>query len=191
MQYHNSDYTLIYTHIYIYIHIYKYICILRDTHSDTRRYLLVWVDSNARRDSQILIFTHIDLYINIWSIWRWREQSTEYRVQRTETSASRGTCANSSLCSLNSLNSLNSLTSLISLNSLLARHPWKQDLSTTTHLPSLTLSQSHMSQGVGYVTSVTRCDKARRYLAPRCSLKIPTVLGKLTFFSYLCTIMRA
>ena len=58
---------------------------MRVTYSDTRRYLLVWVDSNARRDSQILIFTHIDLYINIWSIWRlvqrteYREQSTEYR----------------------------------------------------------------------------------------------------------------
>ena len=155
---------------------------MRDTHSDTRRYLLVWVDTDARRDSQILISTHIDLYINIWSIWRWREQRTEYRVQRTEYSASRGTRANIALCSLNSLNSL---------NSLIATHHRKQDLSTTTHLPSLTLSQSHMSQGVGYVTSVTRCDKARRYLAPRCSLKIPILLGKLTFFPYLCTIMRA
>ena len=152
---------------------------MRDRHSNTRRYLLVWVDTDARRDSQILIFTHIDLYINIWSIWR-LVQRTEYRVQRTEYSASRGTRANIALCSLNSLYSLNSL------NSLIARHH-----STTTHLLSLTLSQSHMSQGVGYVTSVTRCDKARRYLAPRCSLKIPIVLGKLTFFSYLCTIMRA
>ena len=101
-----------------------------------------------------------------------REQSTEYREQRS-------TRANSSLCSLNSL------------NSLIATHHRKQGHSITTHLPSLVLSQSHMSQGVGYVTSVTRCDKARRYLAPRCSLKIPIVLGKLTFFSYLCTIMRA
>ena len=116
------------------IHIYKYICILRDTHSDTRRYLLVWVDTDARRDSQILIFTHIDLYINIWSICRWTEQSTENRVQSTE-----GTRANIALCSLNSLNSL---------NSLIARHH-----STTTHLLSLTLSQSHMSQGGGV------CDK--------------------------------
>ena len=149
---------------------------MRVTHSDTRRYLLVWVDTNARIDSQILIFTHIDLYINIWSIWR-LVQRTEYRVQRIENSASRGTCANSSLCSLNSLNSLNSL--------ITTHH------SITTHLPSLVLSQSHMSQGVGYVTSVTRCDKARRYLAPRCSLKIPILLGKLTFFAYLCTIMRA
>ena len=105
-------------------------------------------------------------------------ERTEYRVQSTE-----GTRANIALCSLNSLYSLISLTSL---NSLIARHH-----STTTHLPSLVLSQSHMSQGVGYVTSVTRCDKARRYLAPRCSLKIPILLGKLTFFSYLCTIMRA
>ena len=56
---------------------------MRDTHSDTRRYLLVWVDTDARRDSQILIFTHIDLYINIWSICR-LVQRTEYREQRTE-----------------------------------------------------------------------------------------------------------
>ena len=78
-------------------------------------------------------------------------ESTEYREQSTENSAPKTTRANSSLCSLNSLISLISLNSL---NSLIARHH-----STTTHLLSLTLSQSHMSQGVGYVTSVTRCDK--------------------------------
>ena len=105
-------------------------------------------------------------------------ESTEYREQRS-------TRANSSLCSLNSLSSLNSL------NSLITTHHRRQGQSITTHLPSLTLSQSHMSQGAGYVTSVTRCDKAGRYLAPRCSLKIPILLGKLTFFPYLCTIMRA
>ena len=72
------------THWYIlrYTYIYKYICILRDTHSDTRRYLLVWVDTDARRDSQILIFTHIDLYINIWSICRLLVGS--HRAQRSE-----------------------------------------------------------------------------------------------------------
>ena len=69
-------------------------------------------------------------------------ERTEYREQSTEYSAQRSTRANIALCSLNSLYSLNSL------NSLIARHH-----STTTHLPSLTLSQSHMSQGVGV------CDK--------------------------------
>ena len=62
------------------------------------------------------------------------------------------TRANISLYSLYSLNSLNSL------NSLIATHHRKQGLSTTTHLPSLTLSLVTLSQGVGYVT---RCDKQR------------------------------
>ena len=147
---------------------------MRDTHSNTRRYLLVWVDTDARRYSQILIFTHIDLYINIWSIWR-LVQRTEYRVQSTE---NREVLALTSLL-FSKLSKLPKLLNLPKLSKLpnrqtpLEARPEHYNPSTLFDL----VTKSHVTGG-GVCDKCDTMRQAGRYLAPRCCLKIPILLGK-------------
>ena len=114
-----------------------------------------------------------------------RVQSTEYRVQRT---ALRGVLALTSLL----FSKLSKLPKLLNLPNLPNRQTPLEAGPEHYNLPTLfdLVTKSHVTGG-GVCDKCDTMWQAGRYLAPRCSLKIPILLGKLTFFSYLCTIMRA